>query len=1150
MSDVEYSILGPLSVRLTADAEPIEFSERHGVLLGRLLVEPGTTFSWEALSRDVWGEEVDLTDPRNAVQQAVGRVRRQLRGAASQLVTAGAAYRLEVERLSIDAERFKLLTRRARALAEGQPRVARAMLEEALSSWRGPLLGEHVDRRWVAAYAAELETMRSGAEVTLNEVWFALGEHEELECSLRKQLVMHPSDERRHRQLIRTLEATGRIAEAGAAYRDAFDALGTLSADMRRFGDRIGRRVPAKAQTPTLVNLGREHRDPVLLHAIPAPPRADAPWLGTLTLVVDQARGELDLLGGERAVAMLPDPSSAERVARRLAEDGRLRCAVALHVGGSWRFGDRLIGPGVERCQLLADAAVPGQVLVSTSASDMYWPVSTLRYVGEQRFEDLLTSEPVFELPGLAHRVDSPSAHDLSRRPHNLPVQQTRFVGRTATVAELSRNVTAGELITLIGAGGCGKTRLALQLAARRISAFPDGTWFVGLAELPAGADVETLTMAIVSSLSATPLRNETARETVVRHLVDRVTVLILDNCEHVLDACRDLVAEMRARCPQTCLIATSRQPLGIRGERQNRIPSMATEPVRVHDDPPDAVELLLERVGSLPDAPADDLLRDADRICRALDGLPLAIELAASQVARRGLDGVAAEVEAMLSGERKLDSFVSHDPDRLPRQRTIEATIRWSYDLLDERQREVLRRLAIFRGSFGLAEAEAVADGGVFSFGEVADVVSRLVDCSMVVAQPPLGGTARLLLRPPIRAFALSELRSGGDYAQARRAHASVYSALASRTAPMLFGSDEQAGLDRLDADHDNLCAALELLVEDSRARDALALVGALWWYWFSRGHFEEGGRSIRTVLDLDARLSRERVRALRAGSHLAWWRGDYTETDRYNVELESCALAIDDAWGLAWAPMGQGAVLMFGQPRRALGLFESSRHRFEVLGREWEAAYALQLVGAAHWFAGDERAAGAAYEEAASTFERVGHGSVLASVRRGAGLMAARCGRRVRGTALCKQALVFSEAIGDRAGSAQALNFLAVIASEENDLELTAERHASALVYAREVGELWAICSALDGIAAVACASGELQLSARLFARSDALAKRSGYRRSTHEEDLRAADARALQARLDASELDRAMVEGEVMSVADAVAAALAFSKRYAGG
>jgi tetratricopeptide (TPR) repeat protein len=243
----------------------------------------------------------------------------------------------------------------------------------------------------------------------------------------------------------------------------------------------------------------------------------------------------------------------------------------------------------------------------------------------------------------------------------------------------------------------------------------------------------------------------------------------------------------------------------------------------------------------------------------------------------------------------------------------------------------------------------------------------------------------------------------------------------------------------------------------------------------------------------------------------------------------------------------MACGAVEMFYHPREALLLFEESRRRFEALELPWEAGYALQNIGGALWFDGDYRAAAKAYDEAVEIFERLGHRSALASVQRGAGLMAAHCGDPARGASMCVQALRLSEEIGDRVGRAQALNFVAAISRDIGEEEIAVRRYADALLLARELGELWATCSALDGIAGVARAVNEPEIATRLLAHSGRLAACAGYRHSPHERALRDDDIEALRSMLGDEDFEQATAEGALMSVGDAVSCAAAFASRH---
>jgi predicted ATPase len=859
-----------------------------------------------------------------------------------------------------------------------------------------------------------------------------------------------------------------------------------------------------------------------------------------ISLLCDGFDGEAHPISDELMIATFAGVDAALAAARAVVVDGSARARVGVHRGGVVRLAGGLTGPGPTRCDQLTRVAHRGQVLVTAAAQAQAGPATELLDLGEHRFFDLGPAERVFQLVTKRSGDPFPPPRTLSRLPNNLPVQTTRFIGRERELATLSRMVAGGDVVTLTGPGGCGKTRLALQLAAINVPAFSDGAWFVELHEVRADAHVDAVAAVIAHQLGVRALPDETKLDGLVRHLSDRIALVVIDNCEHVCKACARLVARLRAACRGVAVVATSRRVLRIDGERVLNVASMAVDDTSRDGLPSDAVQLLLERAGPIPDeATRGDTLDLAAGICRALGGLPLAIELAATHIPTRGLAGVAAEVAAMMRGEQGLAQYASEDPDRPDRQRTIEAAIDWSYRLLTEPERRMLRRLAVFHGTFGVTEAN-LGPGDPES-------LQSLVDCSMVAVAPPLNGLARLRLVEPVRTFASNLLSRADESEAACGAHAAIYLALAIDAAPRLFGRDEQACLALLEAEHSNLRAALAWYVECRDARAALRLVGALWWLWFSHGHLEEGCAWVERALDIDSEPSRERVRALRVGSHLSWWRGRHADCDAYNLALDECARTIGDDWGLAWVSMGFGATRVFRNPEQALPLFEESKRRFDVLGRRWESGYTLHLIGGARWFSGDERAAGMAFEEAVEIFDELGHPSVLASVERCAGLMAARCGNAARGIALCTDALRLSDAINDRAGSAQALNFLAAINRDENLKEIAVAHHAEALRLAREVGDLWATCWALDGLAGAARAAGESEIAARMLGKSAGLAARSWYVPSPRERQLRDTDVASLRVALSAEDFERALAEGNMMSVSEIVACGLAFAARY---
>ena len=1082
-----FSILGTLEVRASPGAEPIKVPEACRVLLARLLVRPGQPVTVDSLNDALWGDELKA-DVSNSLHQLV-RTTRRLLGDEKPfrvLVRDDDAYRLVAHPVCVDAVRFRRLAQRGGQLLASRPAAGRAMLAEALSMWRGPLLGTLADRSWAQRAGAELERVRLAAQLDLNEARLMLGDHVLLERELPAQIERHPDVEPLRTQLVRALHASGRTVEAMLAYRHAIRDLGTVGPELRRVGDAIASGAQPHADRTPRLGPGRDDAAPVarpdaaVLCAVwQGPPRAGDSAVGTAALVVDDEGGRSFPLSGQRLLAAFDDLGAALRAAAALVAQPCMSAGVALHVGGVVEVARNLFGPAPAVAGGLASAAGPSQVLLSAEAAhaaDDLVPRGAVRALGEHRFADLHHPRPVFAL--VVGDPDGALAEprSLDGHPHNLPVVHTRFVGRRHELEELSRRIASGRIITLVGQGGCGKTRLALQIAAQHLVAFADGAWVVSLTELADGSPADRVAAAAVQALGERTPRHETATQTVARHLADRRALLILDNCEHVHEACAELAVRIRDAAPEVCILATSRRPLPVSGGIVVQVPGLAVAPETAAGDGSatmsDAMLLLVDRAGFMERDAAITAaeLACCQRICEAVEGHPLAIELAGAHVPTRGLHGVAAAVEDALGGE--LQRLAQPSVDVPERQRTLAATIAWSHRLLSGDEQLVLRRLAVFRGGFGAAQAAAVAGVVDVEPATVHDLLPGLMEVSLVV--PHRFGGDRMRLAEPIRAFALGQLREAGEVDLLRDRHAEVHARIAREGARLCFGPGEQAWLERLDADHDNLRATLDRLIETRREHDALRLVGALWWFWFSHGHLVEGCEWVDRALALGSHPSPERVRALRAASHLTWWRGEFRRADEHNRLLAECADSIDDDWGRAWALLAFGAAELFKDPAAALAPLTRGRERFDALGSRsrWESGYTLQVIGGAHWFVDEYRPAGAAFDEAVAIFEALGHRSALASAMRSSGMMAALNGSVTSGIVRCEEARRLSAALGDRAGSAQALNYLGAIGRAAGDLASAVTYHAEALALAWAVRELWDTCWALDGLAGAACA------------------------------------------------------------------------------
>ncbi|MGC1287569.1 MAG: hypothetical protein WA895_31995, partial [Streptosporangiaceae bacterium] len=482
---------------------------------------------------------------------------------------------------------------------------------------------------------------------------------------------------------------------------------------------------------------------------------------------------------------------------------------------------------------------------------------ASVRDLGLHRLKDLGRPERLFQLDadGLDTAFPPLTSLDNPKLRNNLPAQASSFIGRDAQLAEVHRLLDGSRLVTLTGAGGAGKTRLGLQAAAGLADGSGDGVWFVDLAPLQDG-DLAAAATASVLGIREDPGRPIT--ETLVDAVGDRSLLVLLDNCEHLIDACAKLADALLRGCPNIMLLTTSREPLGIDGEQVYRVPSMVTPAEGDGVDvirSAEAVRLFADRARQQGarlswDPEAAEV---AGRICRRLDGIPLAIELAAARLRVMPV----AELDARL--DQRFSILTGGSRAALPRHQTLLAMVDWSWELLTAAERHVLAGLSVFAGGFDLAAAEAVAGGEIVLAVEVLGYLAALVDKSLVHFDTGIsGGTGdgpvRHRLLETVRQYAMRRLQ-GRDRAAADEvaaAHRDHYLALARAAAPRLVARDQPEWLDRLDLELDNLRAAIAFSLRRADATAGIGLAASLRIFWKARGHASEGAEALRALLDL----------------------------------------------------------------------------------------------------------------------------------------------------------------------------------------------------------------------------------------------------------------------------------------------------------
>jgi predicted ATPase/class 3 adenylate cyclase len=541
-----------------------------------------------------------------------------------------------------------------------------------------------------------------------------------------------------------------------------------------------------------------------------------------------------------------------------------LRLRMGLHTGSaSIRDGD-YFGGALNRCARLTSTAHGGQILLSGSTTELVAGALPdgveLIDMGVHRLRDLAEPERIHQLNHPELGSSFPKLRSLEGPGDTLPNQLTSFVGRQLEIAEVEALLEQHRLVTLSGAGGAGKTRLALEVAEHLVSAFPDGLRF---AELAALFDKELFENEVAERFGATPVADVPLATTIAETIGQRRMLLILDNCEQIVEHVAALSRELLTACPNLHIIATSRERLAIAGEVVYRVPSLSVPPGSVDAATSmefDAIRLFVDR--ALLVEPAFELgpinVDDVVAICRRLDGIPLALELAAARVRSMSPAQISARLDERFRILTASERSGSH------RQQTLLHTIEWSHDLLDERERIVFRRLGAFASHFSLEAAEQVAAGGPIDEFDVLELVTGLVDKSMVTTEGGVGGETRYQLLESIREFALRQLDDASEREATNRRHAAYYADFAESLQAMHRRGELAAALVRLDESEDNFRSALRFTLDGAEWEEAARLVSGLGYLWYAAGTHREGVQWCRELFDADPDLPE----LLRAGA------------------------------------------------------------------------------------------------------------------------------------------------------------------------------------------------------------------------------------------------------------------------------------------
>jgi len=738
---------------------------------------------------------------------------------------------------------------------------------------------------------------------------------------------------------------------------------------------------------------------------------------------------------------------------------GQLRVRVGLHTGEAPLMGDEYIGLDVHHAARIAAAANGGQILISGATQALVAsslpPGLTLRDLGTHRLRDLAQTERLYQLVVEGVPSTFPALRTLDGTPNNLPTQLTSFVGRLEVVAQARQLLDRTRLLTLTGPGGIGKTRLSLQVAAESSEQFPDGVYFVPLSAV---RDPAVIPSAVAQSLGLSLTGNKMPLEAVTEHLAAKKVLLVLDNFEQLLPDAAGFPPSLLKTSPQLKVIVSSRAALRAYGEQEFpveplHIPDAAHVPSLEALSQYDAVKLFLERALAVkPDFQATNENAPAIAgICERVDGLPLAIELAAARIKLFSPQALYQRLEKSLSalggGSRDLPS----------RQQTLTGAIAWSYDMLEPPLQRLMERFSVFARGAGLEQVEEVC-GPAGELGvDVLTGLEELADQSMLRRLPDFD-EPRVLMLQTIREFAAERLDARGESARLKDAHADAYARMAESAQGKLFGPERKAQLDRLERDHDNFRAALDWCIANGRTELALRLGAALWRFWQMRGHLREGRARIEAVLALPGgeQYPQERRNALEAAGGIAYWQADMATSQTWYDECLVLTRATGDKKAIANALYNDSFPRVVGRNeiRGALPILEEAATLFAEVGDPTGVARCKWALGNAHHFLQEYAEAVPALDEAIAIFRQT----------------------------------------GDTFSLGWSLHTRALVAVNTDDPNTAAPLVAEGLKLFSDAGDVSGVTLLLDDFAQVAQARGDRMRALTLASASDALQARSG--------------------------------------------------------
>jgi predicted ATPase/class 3 adenylate cyclase len=832
-------------------------------------------------------------------------------------------------------------------------------------------------------------------------------------------------------------------------------------------------------------------------------------------------------------------------------EPHQVKIRIGLHTGEAEARAGDYYGPTLNRAARLMSIGHGGQTLLSTTTADIVrdqLPTgASVRDLGEHRLKDLVRSEHVFQLTHPDLPSDFPSLKSLDSYPNNLPIQLTSFIGRERELAEAKKRLAAARLLTLIGPGGTGKTRLSLQIGAELLPTFGDGVW---LAELAPLADPSLILQTIASVFGLREQLGMPLNELLIDFLRAKNLLLIIDNCEHLVESCAQLADQLLHICANLKIVASSREALGIAGETVYRVPSLSLpNPDQVTREAltqSESAQLFIERAlaANRKFNLSDKNAASISQICRRLDGIPLALELAAARITVFSAEQIAARLDdrfRLLTGGSRT---------ALPRQQTLRALIDWSYDMLSEEERALMRRFSVFAGGWTFEAAESIC-----SKQDVLSLLAQLVNKSLVTVDDE-SSEPRYRLLETVRQYARDKLLEMGESEEARNAHLDYYIHFAEAAGAKLEQYQDMDLILRLEAEHDNLRAALEWGLEKN-IEAVLRMVWNLCNFWVRRGYEMEGRQWATAALkkaeslpslegEAGHRQLTLRAYALEALAMISYGQGDNAHASQTSLQAAALARELGDnrLLGIALAFNAAGKMVV-GDQTDPEDLLSEGVSAGRESGDKFSLGLALSMAGQNLVRLKDSARGRSLIEEGIATLQESGNRWALTMAMLSLGITAKFMGSYDE----ARQRFAVCDPIFREMGDMHRVNMirseLAHIERYEGHYQKAKDMYKESIVEWKRIGHRAAIAHQLECFASIAKVEEQSQRAARLFGAAEALREKIDIPMTAMERVEYDREIADLKAGMDEKVFSSAWAEGRALTMEQAIDCALERSK-----